>query len=90
MARPNLESVDDLKRAANGNILVMPLTGFLVLSIRDIAVLVALQYRERPEDIDGGEKLAQLALMPQQCLDLAEMLTRYAKQLLQPTTEKPN
>jgi hypothetical protein len=73
----------------SGNIKTQPVTGWKTAAIANMLVLLAIQYLDRPEGIET-EKSLQLILKPQQCLELAETLTRQAKRVLdQPPSEKP-
>jgi hypothetical protein len=52
-------------------------------------VLLKIQYVERPQEIETGGKSLQLVLMPQQCLELAAQLTKFARLVLDSQTRKP-
>lgn len=62
---------------SSGNVVTKPIVGWKVLTVAGISVLVAIQYVDTPEELEtGGSKQIQLALMPQQCIDLAEALKK--------------
>ena len=82
---PDLE----LQKDKNGNIVTKPVTGWITGTLAGIAVLLAIQYAETPEEIPNPGKQIQLALMPQQCLELAEKLTTLAKRVLEDRSGKP-
>jgi len=82
----------DRENLEHGNVILRPVMAWFTAPVADIAVLLAVEYSEKPQNIESGGKLIQLVLMPQQCLDLAETLTRQAKRVLEgpPPTEKRN
>jgi len=84
----------DLEKNEEGNIILKPITEWLIGSVGGIGTLLAIQYADGPEGIERGDKRkqAQFALTPQQALELAAELTRCGMALLQvPRVEKsPN
>ena len=73
-----------LETDSNGDIITKPVTGWITAPIAEIAVLLAIQYVETPEELEtGNSKQIQLVLMPQKCLELAEALTKAGKSLLE-------
>jgi hypothetical protein len=83
----------ELRTDENGNIVTMPVTGWITGTLAEIAVLLAFQYAETQEEIGNANKQIQFVLMPQQCLELAEKLTTLAKRVLgdeSPTGKSPN
>jgi hypothetical protein len=74
---------DELRRDRDGNIIVFPVTGWIAGKVAGISVLLAIQY-ENPGQFETSDKQVQLVLMPQQALELAEVLTRVGKSLLEP------
>jgi hypothetical protein len=74
----------DLKRDEDGNIETKPVTGWITGAIAESAVLLAIQYAEKPEDIDSGvSNQIQFVLTPQQSLELAAKLTTLANKVQQ-------
>jgi hypothetical protein len=84
--------MSDFETDSNGDIITKPVTGWITAPVAEIAVLLAIQYVETPEELEkGNSKQIQLVLMPQKCLELAEALTKAGKSLLedQSHSEKP-
>lgn len=80
----------ELEKDNEGNIITRPITEWAIGPAGGVAVLLAVRYAERPEELESGSKQVQLVLMPEQALELAETLTRHAHRVLQtPTTERP-
>ncbi len=73
----------ELQKDKNGNIVTRPVTGWITGTVAGIAVLLAIQYADTPEEIATPSKQIQFGLMPQQCLELAEKLTTLAKRVLE-------
>ena len=72
-----------LKTNDSGNIITKPVTGYVIAPVAEIAVLLAIQYADNPQDIDKEEKpQIQFVLTPQQCLEIAAAMTRRARILL--------
>jgi hypothetical protein len=68
---------------STGNVITKPVTGYAVVPVAGIAVLLCIQYAETPEELESGDsKQIQLVLMPQQALEIAEAVTKRAKILL--------
>ncbi len=83
---------DDLELNAKGNIVMRPLTGWDVFSAAGIALVLVLEYQPGLGEAQTGDESlrAQIALTPQQALELAEKLQKAGKSLLQsPQTGKP-
>jgi hypothetical protein len=72
-----------LETDANGNIVLKPVVGWTTGTLAEKSVLLAIQYIERPEDYETGQKLIQLALTTQQSLELAAALNKKAKFVLE-------
>ena len=67
----------------SGNILTNPVTGWTVVPVAGVAILLAVQYAKTPLELERGEsQLIQLILQPAACLELAEALTTLARGLL--------
>lgn len=80
-----------LQKDANGNVLTKPLTGWGVMPVAEIVVLLAIQYAETPEELETGRThQIQFVLKPQECLGLAEALTKQAKRLLEDRSGRPS
>jgi hypothetical protein len=70
-----------------GNVKLQPVIGWTTAPVADMLVLLVLQYLDRLGEV-GTQKAVQLILRPQQCLELAEVLTRQAKRVLEPAPGK--
>lgn len=73
---------NDFETDEQGNLIVVPLTGWSVTPIAESAVLLRLQYQSDPLEPESEGKSLQLALHPLQCLEVAEMLTRQVRRIL--------
>jgi hypothetical protein len=76
---------NQLKTDENGNIVTSPVLGWTTGTLAEMNVLLAIDYAEKPEDIQTGGKSVQLVLTPQQSLELAAKLTTLAQQILKPS-----
>ena len=75
--------IQQLAKDSDGNIITKPVTGWTTGTVAGIAVLLAIQYAETPEELEKGHsKQIQLTLTAQQSLELAEKLTTLARILL--------
>ena len=72
-----------LKTDKNGNIATCPVLGWTTGTLAEVGIILALDFAEKPEDIQTGGRSVQLALTPQQALQLAEKLTALAKIILE-------
>ena len=73
----------ELQTDSNGNIIVRPLVGYTTRPIASSAVLLTVEYLETEEGLRTGySQSVQLGLTPQQCLELAEALSKAAKGIL--------
>jgi hypothetical protein len=69
---------------SQGNVIVKPLTGWAVMDAAGIAVLLQIQYADDEKELESGvSRSFQFGMTPQQALELAELLTRRAKRLLE-------
>lgn len=67
----------------NGNVITNPVTGWVSAAFAGMGVVLAMHYADTSLALETGEsKSLQFALTPQQCLELAERLTKLAKHLL--------
>jgi len=67
----------------NGTILAKPVKGWTVTDAAGVAVLAAIQYAETTEELKRGDSESiHLVLTAAQCLDLADALTRAARNVL--------
>ena len=83
----------DFEVDKNGNVITRPLMGWLAAPAAGIAVILAVHYAESDADIENHTpKSLQLILTPHQCLELAELLTRQANNLItaRPSGKSPN
>ena len=72
-----------LETDRNGQIIAKPVIGWTTATVAGMSVILAIRYIETLAEIETGGKSLQLALTPQQCLELSETLTRLAKKNLQ-------
>ncbi len=77
------------EKDANGMIILRPVLGWTAAPVAEIALLLQLQYAEGEADIETGGKSIQFSLTPPQCLELAEVLTRRANQILNSKLSSP-
>lgn len=67
----------------DGNVIIFPLTGWVITTAMESAVLLRLEYAETPAALKMGDLSAlQLIANPQQTLDLAISLTKTARRIL--------
>ena len=71
-----------LETDANGLVVTRPVLGWTTATVAETAVILQIQYSERPADMNTGGKSLQFVLTPPQCLELAEVLTQKAKRIL--------
>ncbi len=76
------DNVQALQTDQDGNIIVSPVLGWASGPLPAKAVFLAVQYAERPEEIETGGKSIQFVLTPQQCLELAQRLTKLANDVI--------
>ncbi len=65
-----------------GDIITKPLMGWVTAPVANMALLLAIEYAETPQEIESGGKVIQLVMTPKQCLQLAETLTTRGKALI--------
>lgn len=76
---------------SDGALVTRPVLGWATVPVAGIAVVLQIQYSEKPDDIDKGGQSLQFVLTPPQCLELAEILTTQAKRILGlPLPDKKN
>jgi hypothetical protein len=66
----------------DGTVVTRPVLGWTTVTVAETAVLLSLQYAEKPEDIRTGGKSLQVVMTPQNALELAESLTKQARRIL--------
>ena len=71
-----------LELDAAGMVVTRPVLGWTTAPVAEMAVILQIQYSERPADMSNGGKSIQFVLTPQQCLELAEILTTQANRVL--------
>jgi len=83
---------DDLEKDSNGKVVTRPVKGWSIAPVADMFVFLQLRYAETPEDLAGPGRALQFGLLPAQALELAEMLTRQAREILNapPPPTPPN
>jgi hypothetical protein len=74
--------IEELETDAAGNLLTRPILGCIVAPIGGMAILLKLQYAERPEELKTGGRSLQFVMTPQQGLEIAETLTKQARRIL--------
>lgn len=76
---------------SDGNIITNPVTGWTSACFAQMTVVLAIHYAPTPLALESGEnKSIQFVLTPQQCLELAERLTKLARYVLdQPPPANP-
>ena len=72
-----------------GMVVTRPVLGWTTVSVAETAVILQIQYSEKPADIDTGGRSIQFVLTPPQSLELAESLTKQAKRILNLTSSSP-
>ena len=78
-----------LGKDSSGNIVVHPVTEWATAPLAGMYALLAFEYRL--EELSNETGAVQFVLTPQQCLELAEVLTRRAKEILGPSASvRPN
>jgi hypothetical protein len=82
MSESNL--ISDLEKDLDGNIILRPIVGWTTGTVAGTGVILAIQYIEALEELESKGKRIQLALLPAQCLELAEILTQLASTILAP------
>jgi hypothetical protein len=71
-----------LETDESGNMVLRPVTDWITAAAANIVVVLGIQYTEMLAGGEIAKKSVQFGLTPQQCLELAEMLTKQAKTLL--------
>ena len=83
-----------VQKDRDGKVITNPVTSWALMPVADIAVLLAIQYSETPQELETGDtRQIQFLLRPQACLELAEKLTTLAKRVLEdepPLGKPPN
>ena len=66
--------------------------GWITAPVAGMFVLLGLKYAETPEQLKTAGKIIQFGLLPAQALELAEMLTKQARGILDAPrpSEPPN
>lgn len=62
-----------------------------MMPVAEMSVLLAIQYSRDAQELENGSiRQIQFLLMPQECLELADLLTRQGKRLLEsPPKDRP-
>ena len=74
----------NLKTNKRQKLITTPVIGWTTGTLAGISVLLAIDYTEKPQDIQTGGKSVQLALTAPQALELGEKLKTLANQILNP------
>ena len=76
------------KTDKEGHIVTKTVTGFSSAVISNIAVLLAVSYVDSAEALEKGQsKSIQFAMTPEQCFDVAEVLIKQAKTVMDPSSD---
>lgn len=79
----------DFKRDADGHIVADPTVEYAVGKIADSSVFVALVTASSPQEFAEGGTVTQIALTPDQALEIAAEMKKYAQFLLAQKPETP-
>ena len=79
---------NQLRKDKDGKIASSPVIGWTTGTLAGLGILLAIDYADSPEELQTGGKSVQLALMPQQALELAQKLTTLANKVLGPPSGK--
>jgi len=72
-----------LETDSEGNVILKPVTGWRTAPVAGTAVFLAVEYVSTPAELAARDTTTiQFVLTPQQCLELAETLTRQARRQL--------
>lgn len=75
--------MSELQTDSSGNIVTKPVTGWAIHRVAGIAVLLAIEYADTPEELEkGANKRMQFVLNAPKTLELAEALTRAANGIM--------
>jgi hypothetical protein len=73
-----------LQTDSNGNVISFPVTEWQLRTLAGISILLTALYVRTPEELETEDRQQiQLAMTPQQCLQLAEALKKAAMSLLE-------
>jgi hypothetical protein len=91
MMIPLMPKKSEFETDSDGNIITNPVTGWVSSTFAEMGIILALHYAPTPQALESGKNSSiQFVLTPQQCLELAERLTKLAHIVLdQPLPEKP-
>ena len=89
--RSRADILSALEVNSDGNIVTRPIMGWTTVPA-ETAVILRLNYAENPDELRTGGRHLQVILTPQQCLELAQILTKQAQRILEAPrpTGKPN
>jgi hypothetical protein len=73
-----------LETDSEGNVILKPVTGWTMAPVAGIAVLLAIEYVTNDHELETGVRHAiQFVLTPPKALEIAEVLQKQAKRLLE-------
>jgi hypothetical protein len=78
-----------LQKDKDGNVILHPVMGWTLGPVAGMYVLAAIEYATNPEERETQGRVVQLALMPAQALELAEMLKKQGTRLLENSSDEP-
>jgi hypothetical protein len=78
----SVPSLSDIEIGSDGLVRTRPVLGWMTVPVAGMSVILRLNYAETPEELRTGGRHLQVIMTPQQCLELAEVLTRQARQIL--------
>jgi hypothetical protein len=82
---------NDLEIGADGMVATRPVLGWTTAPVAGMSVILRLNYAETPKELETGGRHLQVIMTPQQCLELAETLTKQARRILDALpSAKPN
>lgn len=73
---------EELETDAAGNVITRPILGCIVSPLGGMAILLQVQYAEKPEELKTGGRSLQFVMTPQQGLEIAETLAKQARRML--------
>ncbi len=71
-----------IEKDAQGMVVTRPVLGWTTAAVAGTAVLLQIQYAEKPADIGTGGLSLQVVLNPHKALELAETLTKQARRIV--------
>lgn len=79
----------ELEMDAEGNIVTRPILGWTTAPVAGMAILLVLNYAESPDELKTGGRFLQTIWTPQQALELAAVLTKRAREIIDAPPQGP-